>query len=182
MTSAQTSILSKRVSTFLQQKPDHDWLMIPLIDKGGKDQFKNIVVYTIFSSNLNRDDFAYYIDMTFCDLPEDMRKRMKGLYLTNSHSFQQEDIVFDYGAKDGKMSASLLQIVAQKNQSNQLEVLVGVISVVRTPSVGWHFNNDYWKSDKCRVQRGLQYIFANSTQQHLEIQYETRNDIHHNYI
>ncbi|CAF1386975.1 unnamed protein product [Rotaria sordida] len=167
MTSAQTSILSKRVSTFLQQKPDHDWLMIPLNDKGGKDQFKNIVVYAIFSSNLNRDDFAYYIDMTFCDLSEDMRKRMKGLYLTNSHSFQQEDIVFDYAAKDGKISASLLQIVAQKNRSNQLEVLVGVISLIRTPLVGWHFNNDYWKSDKCRVQRGLQYIFASEAQKEL---------------
>ncbi|CAF1049340.1 unnamed protein product [Rotaria sordida] len=161
MALAPTNTIILHVDKFLQQESDHKWLMVPLNCKGGKDQFKNTVVYSTFPSNLNRDDFGYYIDTTFSDLGEDMRKKMKGLYITNRHSFQQEDIVFDYGTQNGKISASLLQIISQKNASNELEVIVGVISLIRTPEIGWRFNNDYWQSDKDRVKRGLQYIFGN---------------------
>ncbi|CAF3161774.1 unnamed protein product [Rotaria sp. Silwood2] len=167
MTSAQTNTIRSHVDKFVQQKSDHEWLMIPLNCKGGKDEFKNTVVYSTFPASLNGTDFGYYIDMTFCDIPDDMRKKMKGLYITNSHSFQQEDIVFDYGTTNGKISASLLQVIAQKNSARELEVVVGVISLVRTPESGWHFNNDYWRSDKDRVKRGLQYIFGNEAQKEL---------------
>ena len=161
MTLAPNSNILMHLGKFLQQKSDHDWLMVPSNCKGGRDEFKNTVVFSTFTSNLVRDDFAYYVDTTFRDLPDGMRQKLKGLYITNSHSFQQEDIVFDYATRDGKISASLLQVVAQRNRANQLEVLVGVISLVRTPEIGWHFNQDYWKSDKDRVKRGLQYIFGN---------------------
>lgn len=85
---------------------------------------------------------------------------MKGLYITNSYSFQQENILFDYASTNGQISATLLQVIAQKNDFKELELLVGVISLVRTPAIDWYFNNDYWQSDKSRVQRGLQYIFG----------------------
>ncbi|CAF2946979.1 unnamed protein product [Rotaria sp. Silwood2] len=167
MTLAHTNTIRSHVNKFLQQEPDHEWLMVPLNGKCGKDEFKNTVVYSTFPSNLTRNDFAYYIDTTFSDLEEDMRKKMKGLYVTNRHSFQEETIEFDYSVKNGKISASLLQVIAEKNSANELDVIVGVISLVRTPEIGWYFNNDYWQSDKDRVKRGLQYIFGNEAQKQL---------------
>ena len=167
MTQTVTSIITRHVNKFVQHEADHVWLMVPLNCQGGQDEFKNTVVYSTFPSNLSRDDFGYYVDSTFCDLPQEMRQKMKGLLITNSHSFQQEEIVFDYGVEGGKISASLLQVVAQRNISQQLEVLVGAISIVRTPEVGWHFNNDYWQSDKNRVKQGLQYIFGIEAQKEL---------------
>ncbi|CAF3862259.1 unnamed protein product [Rotaria sp. Silwood1] len=167
MTLAHTNTIRSHVDKFLRQELDHKWLMVPLTCKGGKDEFQKTVVYSTFPSDLTRDDFAYYIDTTFWNLEENVRKKMKGLYVTNRHSFQEENIEFDYGAKDGKISASLLQIIAQKNSSNQLDVIVGIISLVRTPEIGWQFNNDYWQSDKDRVKRGLQFIFGIEAQNQL---------------
>ncbi|CAF0822732.1 unnamed protein product [Adineta steineri] len=161
---ARTNSIMSHVDKFLQQKPDHEWLMVPLNCKGGKDQFKNTVIYSTFPANLSRDDFAYYIDMTFGDLSESMKRRLKVLFIPNHEFFKDENIDFDYGTINGKISASLVQVISQKNTSNELEIIVGVISLVRTPEIGWHFNNDYWKSDKDRVRRGLQYIFGNEAQ------------------
>ena len=160
MTMTQKNNIITHVDRFLQQKSDHDWLMIPLNGKQGRDEFKNTIVYSTFPANLNQTDFESYIKMTFCDLPHEHQTKMAGLRLTKSQSFQQEDVVFDYAPTTGCISATLLQIVSQRNEQNELEILVGAISLVRKPTIGLHFNNDYWQSDKSRVQRGLQYLFA----------------------
>lgn len=159
--------ITTRVNKFLQQESDHDWLMVKLNCKGGKDEFKNTVAFSAFPSNLTKDSFEFYVDSMFCDLPADMRKKMKGLYVIDRHSIQDENITFDYGMVNGKISASLLQIIGERNQSGQLEILVGAMSVTRTPEVGWHFKNDYWQSDKARVKRGLQYMFAMEAQKEI---------------
>lgn len=167
---ARKDLIKSHVDKFLQQQPDHTWLMVPINSKIGNDQFINTVVYSTFPATLNRDDFGYYIDTTFSDIDRDVRKKMKGLYITNQHSYHSEDIVFDYGEQNGKISASLLQIIAQKNDRNELEMLVGFISLIRKPGIDWHFNQDYWKSDQQRVMRGLQFIFGNQAQK--EISYK----------
>jgi hypothetical protein len=165
---AKKDLIKSFVNSFLQQQSDHAWLMIPLNgNDGGCDEFKNTVAFSTFSASLNRNDFGYYIDTTFSDIPENLRTKMKGLLVTNQHSFHSEDVIFDYGGSDSKISASLIQIIAQKNQDNELEMLVGFISLVRKPTKGWRFNQDYWKSDKQKVQRGLQYIFGNEAQKEI---------------
>jgi hypothetical protein len=164
---ARKDLIKSHVDTFLQQQSDHNWLMIPLNCNGGNDQFKNTVVYSSFPATLDRNDFAYYIDTTFSDVAADMRTKMKGLYITNQHTYHSEDIVFDYSGKDGKISASLLQIIAQKNDRNELEMLVGFISLIRQTPIGWQFNQDYWQSDKNKVMRGLQYMFGNQAQKEI---------------
>lgn len=167
MASTQNNNISTRVTKFLQQKADHDWLLVPLNCKSGKDEFKNTVVYSRFPPNTKEADLFTYIDMMFNDLPEAKRKKIKAAFLTNSQSFQEEDIEFDYATKDGKISAALIQVIAQRNEVQQFEVLIGVISLVRTPEVGWQFNNDYWQSDKARAKRGLQYVFGTEAQKEL---------------
>jgi hypothetical protein len=163
---ARKDLIKSHVNTFLQQQSDHEWLIKKCVGGLGRDEFKNTIVYSTFPVSLNRDDFAYYIDMTFSDISEELRKRMKGLYITNQHSYQSEDVVFDY-VVGGNITASLIQILAQKNDQNELEILFGFISLTRKPSIGFHFNADYWKSDKQKVQRGLQYIFGNQAQKEI---------------
>ncbi|CAF0851434.1 unnamed protein product [Adineta ricciae] len=159
--------ISHHVNKFLEQKSDHDWLLIPLNCKSGKDQFQNTVVFSTFPADLSQAGFANYVESTFCDLQKTQREKLKGMYWTNSHTYQQEDIIFDYGVQNGKISATLLQVVSQKNAAKELQVLVGVISLIRTPETGWHFNNDYWKSDQDRVKSGLQYLFGNEAKKEL---------------
>ncbi len=132
---ARKDLIKSHVNTFLQQESDHEWLIKKCVDGIGRDEFKNTIVYSTFPVSLNRDDFAYYIDMTFSDISEELRKR--------------------------------IQILAQKNDQNELEILFGFISLTRKPSIGFHFNADYWKSDKQKVQRGLQYIFGNQAQKEI---------------
>lgn len=43
-------------NAFLQQKSDHDWLLIPLNGKCDKDQFTNTAVFVVFSADLSRDN------------------------------------------------------------------------------------------------------------------------------
>ncbi|CAF1222007.1 unnamed protein product [Adineta steineri] len=171
---AQTNIISTHVDKFLQQKSDHDWLMAPVT--GGKDQFKNNVVYSTFPSNLNRKEFENYVDKTFSGLDKETRLRIKGLYTTNTQISQQEDISFNYDEKKGffgfggrksEISASLIQMVSQRNKEYELELIIGVISLTRTLKDDSTWNRDYWKSDKDRVKRGLQYQFGNEAQKQL---------------
>ena len=163
---AKGNLIINHVNRFLQQQSDHKWLIKEDTGGGGQDHFTDTVVYSTFPSTLTSIDFGNYIDLTFSDLPKDLKIKMKGLYIVNSQSFQQEDIVFNYEV-DGQISATLIQIIAQKNQSKELEMLVGFISLTRIPTKNWRFNNKYWQSDKDRVKRGLQYIFGNVAQKEL---------------
>lgn len=163
---ARKDLIKSHVDVFLRQHSDHEWLIKSCNGGMGSDMFKNTIVYSTFSDSLNRDDFAYFIDTTFSDVKDELRIRMKGLFITNQHSYRSEDVVFDYGL-GGHITTSLIQILSQKNDQNELEVLFGFISLTRKPSISYHFNPDYWKSDQDRVLRGLQYIFGSEAQKEI---------------
>lgn len=166
-TSTATKAIKARIDWFREQKSDYDWLMIPLNSKRGRDEFKNNIVFAKFRSDLSLGDFTFYIDTTFSDLPANIRTKMRGMFVPKSLSHQEEDIIFDYEVA-GRISTSLVQIISERNSEDELEVMVGVIKLDRYPGIGWHFNNDYWESDKERVKLGLQYLFACEAQKELQ--------------
>jgi hypothetical protein len=104
--------------------------------------------------------------MTFSDFPEYIRIRMKALYNKNDLNSSSEDLIFDSHA-DGTLSAILVQILTQKNDYDELEMIAGLVSVTRKPSVGHHYVADDWQNKRNKVQRALQYIFGNEAQKEI---------------
>jgi hypothetical protein len=173
----QRSLIEKRggdsivshLEKFQRQQSDYLWLMTPSGHVVGTDHFQKSVIRSTFPITLNDDDFGYYIDMTFADFPTDLRTRMKDLYGENQHRSTSEDVIFSEHT-DGAISATLIQILAQKNDRNELEMLVGSVSLTRQPPRGHRYQQSHWEEHKERVKTALQYIYGQEAQK--EISYK----------
>jgi hypothetical protein len=90
---------------------------------------------------------------------------MKALFNKNDPSSLSKDFAFNVH-DDGTQSATLIQILTEKNEYNELEMVVGVISVIQKPSMDYHYVEDNWRNQE-RVQRALQYIFGMEAQKRI---------------
>ncbi|CAF1511977.1 unnamed protein product [Adineta steineri] len=157
------------VKRFLEQQSDFTWLTQKFERSAGSDHFQNLVVRSTFPTTLTSTDFEYYIDMTFNDFPTNLRTQMKHLYQQSNHNPISEDIIFGNHENDA-VSATLIQILSQKNDRDELEMLVGSISLIRRPLEGYQFPASYLKEHKDRIKTALQYMYGKEAQQ--ELSYE----------
>ncbi|CAF2725343.1 unnamed protein product [Rotaria sp. Silwood2] len=100
------------------------------------------------------------------DRLEDLRARMKNLYQKSRQNPISEDTTFaDH--QDGTVSATLVQILSQKNDRNELEMLVGSVSLTRRPSQDSYLCCSHWEQHKEQVKTALQYIYGKETEKEL---------------
>jgi hypothetical protein len=162
---SKTNVIVSHLRNFLQQQSDHAWLFAPHKKTVGSHYFHNSVLFSTFPASLNQSDFEYYIDTTFSNYPEPIVIRMKALFNKNDPSSLSKDFAFNVH-DDGTQSATLIQILTEKNEYNELEMVVGVISVIQKPSMDYHYVEDNWRNQE-RVQRALQYIFGMEAQKRI---------------
>lgn len=154
------------VKEFLQRQADYAWFMSPYSKCIQSDHFHSLVVHSTFPTTLTLEDFDYYIDMTFSEFSEDLRKRMKHLFHTNQNSPVLEDIRHVINT-DGTMTAILVQILTQRNSRNELEMVVGSVSCTRRLCNDRQSRQDYWNTNKDRIKTALQYVFGKEAEKEL---------------
>ncbi|CAF2632546.1 unnamed protein product [Rotaria sp. Silwood2] len=160
---SKKKLIVSYVNEFLQKQSDFGWLTQPFNHVVGSDHFKNLVVRSTFPVNLNQVDFEYYIDMTFNDFPPNLTTRMKDLFQTSNQNPTSDDIKISETA-DGAVTATLIQILCQKNDRDEIEMLVGSVSLTRRPPKGYYFTGSYWEQHKEQVKTALQYIYGKEAQ------------------
>ncbi|CAF1348913.1 unnamed protein product [Rotaria sp. Silwood1] len=94
---------------------------------------------------------------------------MKNLYKKSHQDLISEDITF-VGHENGAVSVTLVQILSQKNDRNELEMLVGSVSLTRCPSGGSYLCRSHWEQHKEQVKTALQYIYGKEAEK--ELSYE----------
>ena len=151
--------LSTYIKEFIKQQDMFHWFRHKFDHSTGADHFKNSVVHSTFPIHLNKNDFEYYVDMTFNDFPLELKTKMKDLYDQTDENPISEDIIIDDGSNDA-ISATLIQILSQKNCRNELEMLVGAVSVTRYPPQDRSFNRNYWKRHQEQIKEALQYVYG----------------------
>ncbi|CAF3457488.1 unnamed protein product, partial [Rotaria sp. Silwood2] len=72
--------------------------------------------------------------------------------------------------ENGTVSATLVQILSQKNDRNELEMLVGSVSLTRRLSEGSYLCRSHWEQHKEPVKTVLQYIYGKEAEK--ELSYE----------
>ncbi|CAF4538310.1 unnamed protein product, partial [Rotaria sp. Silwood2] len=166
---SKNDLIVSYVKEFLQKQSDFCWLTQQFDRTVVSDHFQTLVVHSTFPVNLDQSDFEYYIDMTFNNFPEDLRARMKNLFQKSRQNPISEDITFaDH--ENGTVSATLVQILSQKNDRNELEMLVGSVSLTRRPSEGSYLCRSHWEQHKEQVKTALQYIYGKEAEK--ELSYE----------
>lgn len=167
-TKSKKSLLAY-VNEFVNQQNIFRWFTHQFDRSTGADHFKNSVVHSTFPINLNKNDFEYYVDMTFDDFPSKLTTKMKDLYDQTDENPMSEEIIID-DCSNGAISATLVQILSQKNCRNELEMLVGAVSVTRYPPQDRSFNRNYWKQHQEQIKKALQYLYGEEARKTLSLQ------------
>lgn len=150
---------------FLNKKNEFAWLT-QLYNNVGSDHFKKSVIHSTFPVNLNQADFNYFIDMTFNDFSEDLRASIRNLYFEMNGNLTAEDIIIT-NDEGNAASVTLIQILCQKNDLSELEMLVGVVSLIRRPHIDNPIDQLNWQTHKEQLKNALQYIFAKEAEKEL---------------
>ncbi|UJR29141.1 hypothetical protein I4U23_010355 [Adineta vaga] len=132
----------------------------------GSDHFHKSIASATFSASLTREDYEYYIAMTFNNVPEHIRVKMKDLYDTKNEKPSSEDLILE-NHSDGSLSAILIQILTETDEHNELKMVVGIVSMTQRPGRNLYGIAVDWENQKDKVQRALQYIFGNEARKEL---------------
>lgn len=159
--------IGSHLENFRQQQPDYAWLTAPYRNTAGSDHFHKSVICSNFPASLNEDDFEYYISMTFSDFPEYIRIKMKDLFNKNDLKSSLGDLIID-NYSDGTQTAILIQILTEKNEREELKMVVGFVSVTQKPSMDYNRVEGNWQNERDKLQRALQYIFGNEAHKELD--------------